>query len=72
MKRSQMDERIRLPHNQTAGDMASEELLQKCWQANHIPEEEIKALNELAEEILLEDLVLAEEGVEIREDNTEE
>jgi exonuclease SbcD len=55
VKRPQMDERIRLPHDQTVGDLSPVELLEKFWQASHVPEENIKALQELAAEILQEE-----------------
>ena len=50
-----MDERIRLPHDQTVGDLSPAELLEKFWQASHVPEENVKALQELASLILQEE-----------------
>jgi len=64
-----MDERIRLPQDQTVGDLSPAELLEKFWQASHVPEEDVEALQELAAEIL------AEEGEEVEaaaEEVTEE
>jgi exonuclease SbcD len=52
VKRPQMDERIRLPQDQTVGDLSPAELLEKFWQANHMPEEDVEALQELAAVIL--------------------
>ncbi len=52
VKRPQMDERIRLPHNQTVGDLSPAELLEKFWQSSHTPEEDIEALQSLAASIL--------------------
>ena len=37
VKRPQMDERIRLPQDQTVGDLSPAELLEKFWQASHVP-----------------------------------
>ena len=54
VKRPQMDERIRLPQDQTVGDLTPAELLEKFWQASHVPEEDVEALQELAAEILEE------------------
>jgi len=50
VKRPQMDERIRLPHDQTVGDLTPAELLEKFWQASHTPEEDVVALQVLAAE----------------------
>ena len=55
VKRPQMDERIRLPQDQTVGDLSPAELLEKFWQASHVPEEDVEALQELAAEILQEE-----------------
>ncbi|MCK5793103.1 MAG: exonuclease SbcCD subunit D [Anaerolineales bacterium] len=52
VKRPQMDERIRLPQDQSVGDLTPSELLEKFWQASHVPEEDVKALQELAAVIL--------------------
>ena len=50
-----MEERIRLPQDQVVGDMTPSELLEKFWQASHVPEEDVAALQVLAAEILEED-----------------
>jgi len=52
VKRPQMDERIRLPQDQSVGDLLPAELLEKFWQASHVPEADVKALQELAAGIL--------------------
>ncbi len=52
VKRPQMDERIRLPQDQTVGELRPTELLEKFWQASHVPEADVKALQELAAVIL--------------------
>ena len=52
VKRPQMDERIRLPQDQSVGDLSPAELLEKFWQADHVPEADVKALQELAAVIL--------------------
>jgi len=62
VKRPQMDERIRLPQDQSVGDLTPSELLEKFWQASHVPEEDVKALQELAVVILK-----GEEGEETTE-----
>jgi len=54
-ERPQMDERIRLPQDQTVGDLTPAELLEKFWQASHVPEEDINALQELVPLILKEE-----------------
>jgi len=61
VKCPQMDERIRLPQDQTMGDLTPIELLGKYWQASHTPEEDVAALQELATVILQEE---GEEEVE--------
>ena len=61
VKRPQMDERIRLPHDQTVGDLSPADLLEKFWQANHVPEEDVEALQELAADILNEEVEEEEE-----------
>ncbi len=66
VKRPQMDERIRLPQDQTVGDLSPAELLEKFWQASHVPEEDIEALQELAAEILQEE----EETEAVEEEST--
>ncbi len=60
VKRPQIDERIRLPQDQTVGDLSPSELLEKFWQASHVPEDNVEALQELASKILAEE----EKGVE--------
>jgi len=75
VKRPQMDERIRLPQDQTVGDLTPGELLEKFWQASHVPEEDIKALQSLAASILAdEDEAKVEEEVaeEAEEEETKE
>ena len=52
VKRPQMDERIRLPQDQTIGDLTPSELLEKFWQASHVPEEDAEALQALAVSII--------------------
>ncbi len=66
VKRPQMDERIRLPQDQTVGDLTPAELLGKFWQASHVPEEDITALQELASLILQEEDEEAETEAEER------
>ena len=68
VKRPQMDERIRLPHDQTVGDLTPAELLGKFWQASHVPEEDVEALQSLATSILSGE----EEAAEPEEDAEEE
>ena len=63
VKRPQMDERIRLPQDQTVGDLTPAELLEKFWQVSHVPEEDVEALQELAASILYEEDPLEEEEV---------
>jgi len=72
VKRPQMDERIRLPQDQTVGDLSPAELLEKFWQASHVPEEDVKALQELATVILQEEEVAEEEAEEQEQTKTEE
>lgn len=52
VKRPQMDEWIRLPQDQVVSDMSPSDLLDKFWQASHVPEEDVAALQALAVEIL--------------------
>jgi len=52
VKRPQMDERIRLPQDQTVGDLSPAELLEKYWQASHVPEEDTEALQALAASLI--------------------
>jgi exonuclease SbcD len=63
VKRPQMDERIRLPQDQSVGDLSPVELLEKFWQASHVPEEDVKALQELAAVILNDEEEAAEAEV---------
>jgi len=68
VKRPQMDERIRLPQDQTVGDLTPSELLEKFWQASHVPEEDAEALQALAASIITGE----EEEVEIEDETREE
>jgi len=63
VKRPQMEERIRLPQDQVVGDMTPSELLEQFWQASHVPEEDVAALQALATEILEEDEVDKEQEI---------
>ncbi len=72
VKRPQMDERIRLPQDQTVGDLTSTELLEKFWQASHVPEENVKALQELAAEILEEEVKEEAREEEVEEETEKE
>lgn len=65
VKRPQMEERIRLPQDQVVGDMTPAELLEKFWQASHVPEEDVEALQALAAEILEEEEAEELEVVEV-------
>jgi len=69
VKRPQMDERIRLPQDQTVGDLTPSDLLEKYWQVSHVPEEDVEALQELAAVILNGE---EEEVEEIEEETKEE
>jgi exonuclease SbcD len=71
VKRPQMDERIRLPQDQTIGDLTPAELLDKYWQASHVPEEDVEALQALAAEILADEEEV-EEAEEQEQTKTEE
>ena len=68
VKRPQMDERIRLPQDQTVGDLTPSELLEKFWQASHVPEEDVKALQELAAVILNGEEEVKEAEAEVMEE----
>lgn len=68
VKRPQMEERIRLPQDQTVGDLSEADLLEKFWQASHVPEEDVEALQALAASILSGE----EEKVEANEELAEE
>ncbi len=60
------EERICFPQDQTVGDLTPAELLGKFWQARHVPEEDVEALQELAAEILQEEEA---EEVEVKEES---
>ena len=64
VKRPQMDERIRLPQDQTVGDLSPAELLERFWQASHVPEADVEALQKLAAEILQEEEEMEESAEE--------
>jgi exonuclease SbcD len=51
-RRPIMENRIRLPEDQTLGSLSPLELLSEFWKANHTPPEEQEALNTLAEEVI--------------------
>ena len=72
VKRPQMEDRIRLPQDQVVGDMSPAELLDKYWQASHVPEEDVAALQALAIEILEDEEPEAAEVVEEGEAEEEE
>jgi exonuclease SbcD len=72
VKRPQMDERIRLPHDQTVGDLSPAELLEKFWQASHVPEEDVEALQELAAEILVDGIEEEAREEEVAEETEKE
>jgi len=71
VKRPQMDERIRLPQDQTIGDLTPAELLGKYWEASHTPEEDLVALQELAA-VILQDEEEVEEVEEAEETEVKE
>jgi len=64
VKRPQMDERIRLPRDQTVGDLTPSELLEKFWQSSHVTEEDAEALQALAASIITGEEEEAEAEVE--------
>ena len=64
-----MDERIRLPQDQTVGDLTPAELLEKFWQASHVPDEDINALQELAAVILQEEEAETEAEERVEEES---
>ncbi len=72
VKRPQMDERIRLPQDQTMGDLTATELLEKFWQASHVPEDDVEALQALAASILAGEEEVAEPEEEAAEEAEEE
>jgi exonuclease SbcD len=51
IKQPQSEPRIRLPENRVVGSLTAEELLNQYWKLNQTPEEEIKELNQLADEV---------------------
>jgi len=72
VKRPQMEERIRLPQDQVVGDMTPAELLEQFWQASHVPEEDVEALQELAASILTDEEEVEETKKEEEEEAAEE
>ena len=52
VKQPQSEARIRLPKNRAIGSLSPEELLDQYWEISHTPEDEIKSLNKLAQEII--------------------
>ena len=64
VKRPLIDERIRLPQDQTVGDLSPAELLERFWQASHVPEADVEALQKLAAEILQEEEEMEESAEE--------
>jgi DNA repair protein SbcD/Mre11 len=54
VKRPQIETRIRLPEDQVVGSLGPLELLDIYWRANHIEQEDIAQLNQLADQILRE------------------
>ena len=52
VKQPQSEARIRLPKNRAIGSLSPEELLDQYWEISHTPENEIKSLNKLAQEII--------------------
>ncbi len=74
VKRPQMDERIRLPQDQTVGDLTPAELLEKFWQASHVPEDDVEELQALAASILAdeEEVTEPEEAAEEAEEEKKE
>ena len=73
VKRPQMDERIRLPQDQTVGDLTPSELLERFWQASHVSEEDVEALQELAASIITgEEVEETEQEETVAEEEAEE
>jgi len=68
VKRPQMDERVRLPQDQTVGDLTPSALLDLYWQASHMPEDDVEKLLVMAAEILNAE----DEEVEQEEPETED
>ena len=52
VKQPQSEVRIRLPKDRAIGSLSSEELLDQYWKVSQTPEDEIKSLNKLAQEII--------------------
>ena len=61
-----------LPQDQTVGDLTPAELLEKFWQASHVPEEDVEALQSLAASILAGEEEIAEPAEETEEETEEE
>ena len=55
LKQPQYEPRIRLPKDRAIGSLTPEELLAQYWESSQTPEEDQKALNQLAGEILHSD-----------------
>ncbi len=52
VKRPIMENRIRLPQDQNIGSLTPLELLEIYWEANHVESDQIKTLQNLAEEVI--------------------
>ena len=52
VKQPQSEARIRLPKDRVIGSLSPEELLDQYWKTSQTPEDEIKSLNKLAQEII--------------------
>ncbi len=52
VKQPQSKVRIRLPKDRVIGSLSPEELLDQYWKTSQTPEDEIKSLNKLAQEII--------------------
>jgi exonuclease SbcD len=52
VKQPQSKVRIRLPKDRAIGSLSPEELLDQYWEISQTPEDEIKSLNKLAQEII--------------------
>jgi len=55
VKRPQQENRIRLPEDQSMGELTPLELLDYYWKANHVEGDEIDALQDLAERVINEE-----------------
>jgi exonuclease SbcD len=55
VKRPQQENRIRLPEDQSMGELTPLELLDYYWKANHVEGDEIDALQDLAEKVIDEE-----------------